>query len=128
MNFFEKLSRYADGAMILRDWVGANSLPVSNQIAQERADICLKCPSNAEGMKLTEAIAAEIKRQVEFKNHLELRVDGEKSLHSCDVCQCVNRLQIWLPDHILTRHYTKADAIRYPDFCWKRKLMEAQNG
>lgn len=126
MNFWERLQNYADGASILKDWVGGEAMPVEPAIAQTRAYVCVTCPHNVAGLKLTDAIAEAIRQQLELKNHLELRVQGEKSLHSCDVCQCVNRLQVWCPDKLFSRHYTRADIVRYPEFCWKRKLLAAK--
>lgn len=108
----------------MRDWVGADTVPVVTADAQARAKICLDCPCNVSGIKLTDAIADAIKQQVELKNHLELHVDGEEGLATCSVCDCANKLQIWCPDKMFQRHYTRADAIRYPEPCWKRKLIE----
>jgi hypothetical protein len=123
MNLLEKLKNYAGGVAILRDWVGANAAPVKAEKAQGRADVCLCCPKNQKGVLLADAVAEAIKQQMEFKNHLELHVNDESDLHTCAVCDCNLPLMVWCPDEMFTKHYTQADAVRYPDFCWKRKLI-----
>lgn len=123
MNLIEKLRHYANGMAILKDWLGSDPVPVEKPVAQARANVCLECPMNQHGIRLTDFIADEIKKQIELKNHLELHVDGEQQLETCTICDCVNRLQIWCPEKLF-QFYTRADAIRYPVFCWKRKLIE----
>lgn len=125
MSFFEQIRNYFNGAAILKDWLGSAAVPVLPETAQARADICLKCPGNLEGSRLTDEIASAIKEQIELKNHLELHVVGEDGLKACAVCDCVNRLQIWCPEGLFQNHVTKADALRYPAACWKRKMIEA---
>lgn len=123
-SFIERLNNYANGLSVLRDWVGTGGVPVEQHVAQARANICLDCPHNREGVKLADTIAAAVKEQIELKNHLHLHVNGEYRLKSCMVCDCVNRLQIWCPDKLFEGHYTAADMVRYPPECWKRILIE----
>lgn len=124
MNIFERLGNYANGIAILRDWLGGEALPVAKSTAQARADICRQCEHNWGKSGLTGTIADAIREQIELKNHLDLTVDYEDELKNCAVCDCVNRLQVWCPDKLFQNHYTRADMVRYPDFCWKRKLIE----
>lgn len=128
MSIFERLKNYANGVAILRDWVGSGEMPVAPDMAQARAAICLACPMNVDGIKLTETITEAIREQLELKNHLRLHVNDEDMLKTCSVCDCNNRLQVWCPDKLFSGHYTMADAVRYPKFCWKRKLIEASAG
>ena len=98
MNFIEKAAQIAGGAETLSDWVGHGAVPVQRDRAQQRANVCLSgCPHHTSKSTITEAVALAIKKQIELKNHLQLRVDGEKSLHSCDVCGCAMRLKVWTP-------------------------------
>jgi hypothetical protein len=124
MGLLEKLKNYAGGVALLRDWVGENSAPIAPADAQARADICATCPANIAGIKLADSVADAIKKQLEFKNHLELRVEHEERLHTCSVCDCNLPLMVWCPDRLFIGHYTRADAARYPGYCWKRKLIE----
>lgn len=114
----ERVAQFAEGARILTDWLGSGAITVDPATAQRRADICLKCPMNVNESFTAEAIAAAVRKQVEIKNHLQLRVDGEKGLHTCTACGCVTRLKVWVPlERILP------DAEELPKFdpgCWLR--------
>ena len=57
-----------------------------------------------------------VRRQIELKNKLNLRVNGEKSLHICGGCLCVLKLKVWAPIKFIaqTTDMTKL----HPD-CWQ---------
>ena len=124
MNILHQLENYADGTRIIRDWLGSDGVAVDQATAQRRADICIACPRNKQGFLLTETIAQAIHEQIEAKNHIGLRVNGEKKLLSCEVCSCVNRLQIWCPTEFLNKYSTQEHRdSEYPEQCWKRKNL-----
>ncbi len=97
MNLIESASRFVSGAEIIREWLGAGAVTIDPSLAQKRADICAACPMNIHGGTISASIAQAVKRQVEIKNKLKLRVDGEKKLGRCSACSCESRLKIWLP-------------------------------
>lgn len=116
-NLWESASNYTNGIRILRDWVGEGGIVVSPELAQSRANICLKCPENVKSGKLATAIANGIKEHIEFKNQLELRVQGEKQLHTCQVCSCVLKLKVHVPIDYIRKHPTAVG--KFPDHCWQ---------
>lgn len=82
------------------EWLGEGGHPVPNRQAQERANVCLKCPQNVErplAEFLEESVVLLVKRQVELKNQMKLRVDGEKLLHICEACGCKLSLKVHVP-------------------------------
>src|SRR6185295_6817084 len=97
MTLIDKAKNFATGVRTLTEWLGSGGQTVDQNLAQTRADVCLRCPNNGPSHDIVEATALAIKQQVELKNKLQLRVRGEKSLGSCSVCGCVMRLKIWLP-------------------------------
>lgn len=97
MSLLERVQQFKEGAETIMEWLGSGASTVHCALAQRRADICIKCPMNQHESSITESMATAIKRQVEIKNKLNLRVTGEKSLHSCTACGCVTRLKIWVP-------------------------------
>lgn len=116
MNLFEKAGQMAGGAMILAEWIGNGGTVVSKETAQHRANVCLKCAKHDKSYSFAEILAATIKRQLELKRHLELRVRGEKTLHACGICGCAMRLKIWLPlSHVKLEESEQSE---YPDDCW----------
>jgi len=121
MNLLERASAYTNGGRVLADWIGNGGIAVDKLVAQERTTVCLTCVHNQPGWPLTETVASAIKEQVELKNALELRVAGERGLHTCSICECPLKLKIWLPIEAVTK-YQNGDAIRkFPAHCWIRK-------
>jgi len=115
-HLLDRVQQFQEGAKILKEWLGSGAITVDRATAQRRADVCLKCPLNVNESFTAETIAAAIRRQVEIKNHLQLRVDGEKQLHTCSVCGCASKLKIWLP---LERILPDADELpKFHPACW----------
>ena len=96
-------------------WVGAGGHPVPKHHAQFRADICVQCPMNKE-KPIYEMLAAPVallaKRQIALKNKMNLRVDGEKSLHVCDACDCILKLKVWVPIEFIDANH------EFHPSCW----------
>jgi uncharacterized protein (UPF0218 family) len=98
-----RISQAMDGSAILKDWLGDGGIPVPKEQSQARADICSgrltanPCPFNVAGFAPIEAVAEAIKQQTEEKNKLNLRVEGEENLKSCDLCWCPLPLKVHVP-------------------------------
>lgn len=121
MNFISQLKDYKRGIEILLDWIGSGGVPVEKELAQQRANICISCEFNDNGIKLTETIADAIKEQIELKNHLFMRVNGERELKTCQACSCVLRLKIWCPISTVNHSYSKGELLeKFPSNCWQR--------
>lgn len=104
-------------------WLGDGGKPVPQQEAQQRANICLRCPLNKDkGLShlIAEGAASIVHRQMEIKHRLRLHVEGEQNLHICDACDCVMNLKVWVPmKHILDNTDTKD----LHENCWIRKAQ-----
>jgi hypothetical protein len=122
MNFFHKANQIANGVHILTQWLGSGGTPCDQETAQARANICIACPKNEVGFRLTEAVADAIKKNLEMKSEFGLRVDGEKSLHSCGICGCSNKLQVWCPAEYIKNTFEESEKEKYPEPCWKKHL------
>ena len=112
----ERAAQFTEGAKILTEWLGHGAVTVSPELAQARANVCLKCPQNVKKSFASELIADAIRVQVAMKKNLKLRVNGEKSLHICDGCGCVLRLKIHVPlKNILP---DPEEMNKFQDKCW----------
>jgi hypothetical protein len=114
-----------------REWLGDGEIPVDPATAQRRADTCLACPKHTSipfWELLADPIALRARRQIEVKNQMNLRVDGEKSLHVCSVCSCVLRLKVHVPTHVVQAMREPSDI--FPENCWieKEKNEQLNNG
>ena len=119
MNIVDRAKRIAHGVQVISEWLGEGGHVVDQEVAQHRANVCLKCPNNDAGFAPATATALAIRKHLEVKNKIGLRVEGEKSIHTCAACSCVLRLLIWEPQDRVKRHMTEIEKSRTPDFCWK---------
>ena len=103
MSLMNRIASIDRGVEVISNWIGEGATTVTPTLAQKRADICLQCPQNKDGSKMIEAIAVAIKKHLNVKNQIGLRVKGEKSLKECGVCLCCLRLKVWVPIDYIRR-------------------------
>jgi hypothetical protein len=121
VNLIAKVKTMVDGAKNLTLWVGSGGEVVSQEVAQERANVCFTCPLNQRGMGVTAEVAEATLKFLEFKNSLDLRVEREAELHHCFGCGCVLKLLIWEPQTRIVSQVTGEEKAVTPFFCWKLK-------
>lgn len=97
MNLMEQARQIISGIEIIQQWLGSGASTVPPEVAQSRANCCISCPLNIKGGIVSEPVALAIKRQVEVKNQLNLKVENEENLGRCQACFCESRLKIWIP-------------------------------
>lgn len=110
----------------LEEWLGEDGLPSPH--AQTRANTCLACPKHehAAWEELYKgAVAEPIRRHMEMRSHLMLRVEGESELHLCGLCRCVMKLKVHVPLDVARRN--TPDWHNFPDNCWLRTEQPTQN-
>lgn len=107
---------------VRKDWFGDGGVPVSPELAQQRADTCNRCPMNQEKPVwelFAGPVAWAVKQQFKLKSELKLRVNGEENLHVCSICNCILGLKIFVP----LKFIDETEGL--PDFCWQQ--TEKQN-
>jgi len=124
MKTLQKIEQYVEGVEVLRDWLGHGGVPVDREISQARANVCLKCVHNSLGNWPTKIIASAIKKHVELKNKMKMRVSGEKALKSCQICLCELRLKVHVPIGMIRKQMNEGELERFPDWCWQKKETE----
>lgn len=86
-------------------WLGDGGQPVPQDQAQFRANICLSCPKNKPHpfyAFLTALAAHELRAQLEMREKMKLKVEGDDDLFICEGCWCVLRLKVFAPlKHLL---------------------------
>lgn len=128
-----ELRNDANGAAVLEDWLGAGGEPVPLHQAELRSGQCLygapngtRCPHNRAPKWwerfFKDPIAQAIKRHIEVKQQIGLKLSKEDDLHMCARCGCCLQLKTWVPiEHIKAHH--KPEHL-YPDWCWIKREME----
>lgn len=102
-----------------RQWFGEGGHP--DPRAQDRGDVCSgrlsgnPCPYNYRGGWIVpKKVADTIRRFVEIKNHLKLRVEGEERLGHCEVCQCELSFKIHYPLNVIMNHTSAEEYAKFP--------------
>lgn len=123
----EALRHTAEGISVLKDWLGSGAIPVSQEQAERRANICVNCPMNVEPLwweKSKELIAATIRRHLEVKNDMALTLPNEGALSMCRACGCAIPLKVWCPIEHIKENTSEATMKRFVPYCWIRKEIE----
>ena len=112
------LRRAAQGTAVVLDWLASGGAPVSQELANKRAEICVACPKNMVGSWYTVAPAEIIKSALEARKDLKLETPSDASLKSCDVCRCLNRLKVWTPLAFIAAKTKPEIMAEFPSNCW----------
>jgi hypothetical protein len=118
---FDAARHVGAGARILTEWLGDHAVPVPISQAQARADVCMTCPENREGhafLKLTADTVRAIAEQIQAKDSLKLRVEGEEELYSCRICLCPISLKVHVPLTTILNHTDTETLNAFPAACW----------
>lgn len=120
------------GLAALHDWLGDGGDPVHPMVAEFRTQRCTEgndgepCPLNKAPRWWESAkgkIADWIRRELEIKSGMSLRVAGEENLHMCSACGCCLPLKVWTPKVHLKTHIDQKAIDKTPAYCWMRKEL-----
>lgn len=88
------------GLQITGSWLGKGGVPVSKDLANQRAEICSTCPKNGRGSwtrYFTVPAAALLKKEIERRNKMKLSTPFDEKLNVCEVCNCPLHLKVHTP-------------------------------
>ena len=133
MNLVDELKNDARGLAILADWLGDGLTPVSQELADKRASVCLTGNDGKECPHLThprwwesakDVVADTIKEQMVAKSgmHLETKLDAVPRM--CNVCGCCTALKVWTPTKHIAAHTSDELAKKFTPYCWVRHEVE----
>lgn len=106
---------------ILIEWLGKGAVPVSFELANQRADTCSGCPNNKPGTKrIEDSVAEAIRRQDIIRNSASLRTNRDAQLFNCEACGCYLKLKVWVPLSVIPDEPGK-----FPSTCWIPREREA---
>lgn len=114
----------AQGAGVVLDWIQSGGNPVSQELAEKRAKICVACPKNTDGAWYVTAPAELLKSAIKAWQELKgsdfaFETKQGDNLKSCDVCKCLMRLKVFTPlKHILDKSKPEILAAFPKENCW----------
>lgn len=123
-NLIELVKGYAGGLSTLYEW-SQRGLIVPQDQAQKRADICtgrisgIVCPNNIKGGLMPKLVSDAIKRQMELRLKLDLKVEGEDKLLSCSGCECPLKTKVFIPLEDLG--VDESELSNFAPQCWMRE-------
>jgi hypothetical protein len=102
---------------VLKHWLLQNPTLVEQEEADRRAHICTTCPYNVnvQGCAGCTNIASMI-----FNATGDRQTPHDTQLRNCQVCGCVNKVQVWVPKETLDQGLTPEMRESLPDWCWKK--------
>lgn len=115
------IKRAAQGTAVVLDWLTSGGAPVSQELANKRAAICVSCPKNVEGSWYTVAPAELIRSTLSARSDLKLATPSDDRLKSCDVCKCLMPLKVWTPLEFIVGKTRPEIMAEFPDHCWIKK-------
>lgn len=113
MNIIAKIKQLGHGAVAITEWLGSGGEVVPQEVAQERANICLKCPKHNPDQNNLVLFGKAVRSILSAKNDIGLHVENEATLGTCGVCGCVMKLQVFEPSILVDASES------YPENCWK---------
>lgn len=122
MNLKDRAVAYAGGIKTLFEWTITGAV-VDPEHAQKRADVCTgrlsgeKCPMNVSDWKVTELISLAVKRHIELKSKLNLRVKRDRKLFTCAGCGCPLKTLVWQEFETINPDESEREKL-WPK-CWK---------
>lgn len=114
----------------LWNWKLGGSQLVDQNTANIRASICGGCHNNKVGgdvrsgcgvcNKMGNKVLDKIRDDIIVGN----RSTGDALLKTCAICGCDLKISVWIPNSVLL---SIDDANAYPEFCWKKKILDNQD-
>lgn len=115
------IRKLGTGTATLADWIGDK--PVSHELAEQRAAICVGCPQHKQGDLLsffTRPVSDLIRRQIEEKEKMNLSTSKDSELNICDACGCPMKLKVHVPLEYIMAHIKKPEFDALDERCWMR--------
>lgn len=119
------VKRTVAGVKVVSDWLGSGLRPVSQERAEKRASICVKCPLNQDPnwlQKLDAIAAKQVKTLMEIKNDLQLRTSLDDKLMTCAACDCFLQTKVWTPLEFILKNTSEETKAKLDPFCWIKLL------
>lgn len=119
--FVSTVRKLGTGIATLADWLGGQ--PVSLELSEHRASICVGCPQNQNKdltSIFTEPVARLIRSQLKERMALKLTTSQDDKLGVCIACGCPLKLKVHVPMDYIKAHIKKPDFDALDPRCWMR--------
>lgn len=117
-NAMAGLKRAAKNTAVPIEWFKQGGMPVSPELANKRASVCIVCPRHEKGEWFTIAAGELIKKTIELRSDLKLETTYDAQLQSCGVCGCLLRAKVHTPLDVILKKSRPDELAEFPSTCW----------
>jgi hypothetical protein len=123
-----RVAAVAAGAKTIYEWIASKEGAVPRELADKRAETCIRCPLNKKGewshffeLASAQAVMAAMKQRADWN----LTTPFDAQLGICDGCNCVNALSVHCPIGIKLKHIPQEAFDDLDAGCWVRSEKAA---
>jgi hypothetical protein len=123
------IKKMAAGAALLLEWSESGLPPVSADVAEKRAAICVQCPKNDLGgmsKYFTAPVADNMRKRLAKLHEMNLKLSVDEKLGVCSACLCQLRLKSWTPAELILKRLKpeqRAELNQDSPRCWILDLV-----
>lgn len=127
ITFFKTVKSFTQ---FLWNWKLGGSQLVDQNTANLRAQICSSCHNNqamgeiGKGCGTCNKMGSRVLDGIRDEIISGNRTTADGYLKGCAICGCDLKISVWIPNNVLL---SKEDANAYPEFCWKKAVLEDRN-
>lgn len=103
---------------LLLDFLGPSLRPVSHELAEKRAAVCVTCPNNQPGGMLDHVAGEALKKLLEYKAEEKLFTSHDDQLRECLGCRCNLRLKPHVELAYILEKTSPEVMEKLTTFCW----------
>lgn len=124
----QKLSNVAAGSEVIIDWIASGAEAVPQEQANNRAEVCSKCPLNGKGgweTWFTVPASNAIRAALLKKEGMKLSTPFDAELGVCEACSCPMKLKVWIKFAEFFPKMTQEAKDALDKGCWIRSEVAA---
>lgn len=95
--------------------------PVSKDVAERRAAICIACPYHLRGnfaQRFNSVVGRELQAIFGKLKEVNMTTAYDESLTVCDICDCPMRAKVWIPIDRIESDLKEETKAKLPKHCW----------
>ena len=113
------------GVGMIRDlWLGDSLKPVSPELSEKRAQVCVVCPRHDGDKEFIDKLTAEaakgVRALMQAKYDMELKTSVDDKLGMCRACGCVLPLKVHVSLEVAKKKLKPGDFEQLHETCWIR--------
>ena len=116
-----RVAQVAVGAKIIIEWIKSKEEAVSQDVATDRARVCVACPKHGSGdwtRYFTEPAAAAIKLEYARRTGMNLSTPFDDRLNVCEACNCPMKLKVHMPIERIREGLSENQRAKLDPICW----------